>query len=716
MFNKVHRYIIYLVRFIKSPNKRNVIKELITEINRKGIITGVRSLLHKKSHFYEIDFDEEGSHPRKLSIKKYNKHTKIVLPKPAHPKVSIIIPIYNQVGYTYNCICSIYENNDFKDYEIIIADDNSAKNTDIIKNNFENIVILKNETNLGFLRNCNYAATKARGEYLVFLNNDTQVQKDWLAELLYIFENYKNVGLVGSKLIYPNGMLQEAGGIIWQDASGWNYGNRDNPLKPEYNYVKEVDYASGASLMIPNSVWKELGGFDENFIPAYYEDTDFCFQLRNKGYKVIYQPFSIVVHFEGVTHGRDLNKGMKKYQVENQKKFYDKWIGELKLKSENGKNIFIERDRTALKKHILVVDHYLPKVDKDAGSRCISNFIDSMIELDYHVTFLGENQKTPQHYMKHFQLKGVEILYGNNFNFHEQKWKKYLKEHLNYFDAILLSRSSVCSPILGFLRSHNYKGNIIYFGHDLGYLRLEEEAITKNDITIGKLAKKIKTEEDFMYKNADNALVLSYLELDYLKKYITKPLHYIPGYFFEVEKDVTPYESRDGILFVGGFNHPPNMDAMQWFLEEIYESLHKQQIKLVIAGSKMPESIFKYKNKYPLLSVLPDVSVEDLNTLYSKTRLAIVPLRYGAGVKGKVVEAMAKGVPVVGTEKAFEGMPKDKDFIYKGYNLAQELRDNILYTYSNKEYWETLSAFGKEYILHNFNKENMKVVFKSIIG
>jgi GT2 family glycosyltransferase len=120
---------------------------------------------------------------------------------------------------------------------------------------------VRNEKNLGFLKNCNHAASHARGKYIHFLNNDTEVKQGWLSSLVRLMESDGSIGLSGSKLVYPNGKLQEAGGIIWNDASGWNFGNRQNPEMPEFNYVKEVDYISGASMLVRKSLWEELGGF-----------------------------------------------------------------------------------------------------------------------------------------------------------------------------------------------------------------------------------------------------------------------------------------------------------------------------------------------------------------------------------------------------------------------------------------------------------------------
>ena len=161
------------------------------------------------------------------------------------------------------------------------------------------IRLIVNPSNLGYLRSCNTAARVAKGEFLLLLNNDTQVLPDWLDPLLLPFRSRSDVGAVGSKLLYPDGRLQEAGCIVWDDGSGWNFGRLDSPDRPAYNYLREVDYCSAASLLVPRALFNEMGGFDERYAPAYCEDSDLAFRLRERGYKVLYQPRSRIVHHEG---------------------------------------------------------------------------------------------------------------------------------------------------------------------------------------------------------------------------------------------------------------------------------------------------------------------------------------------------------------------------------------------------------------------------------
>jgi GT2 family glycosyltransferase len=251
------------------------------------------------------------------------------------PTTSIIIPVYNGIEYTEACLVALQETlpHHFKG-EIIVVDDASTDETPTRLKYWasqdKRLKILRNRKNAGFIASCNRGAKTAKGEILIFLNNDTLPQHGWLPPLLNIFQTCPDAGAVGGKLIYPDGRLQEAGGIIFSDGFGANFGKWDhNPDAPLYNYVREVDYCSGALLATWRSLFMELGGFDTRYRPAYYEDTDYCFSVRQKGYRVYYQPESTIIHLEGASSGNDLSSGAKRYQVINHKKFVKKWSSAL---------------------------------------------------------------------------------------------------------------------------------------------------------------------------------------------------------------------------------------------------------------------------------------------------------------------------------------------------------------------------------------------------
>jgi GT2 family glycosyltransferase len=239
------------------------------------------------------------------------------------PLVSIIIPVYNQFVYTYNCLLAIKRHSESISYEIIIADDCSTDFTAELEKIVEGVRVIHNKENYQFLVNCNRASKNAKGKYLVFLNNDTQVQKCWLKALVELMETEEKIGLAGSKLVYPNGLVQEAGGIVWKDANVLQYGNGRQAGEDELNFLRETDYISGASIIIRRELWNEIDGFDERFAPAYYEDVDLAFQVREKGFSVVYQPESEVVHFEGVTEKEEY--GRNGIISRNRGTFESKW-------------------------------------------------------------------------------------------------------------------------------------------------------------------------------------------------------------------------------------------------------------------------------------------------------------------------------------------------------------------------------------------------------
>ena len=238
-------------------------------------------------------------------------------------QVSVVVPVYNNFAYTLRCVYSMLRSADKTSYEIIIADDLSSDLTQEFFGELEGICYVRNSENLGFLRSCNNAATKANGKYIFLLNNDTAVLDGWLDSLVQVIKE-PSVGLVGSKLLYPNGILQEAGGIIWSNGAA-NYGKFSDPKHPRFNFLRNADYISGAAILVKTDIWNTLGGFDERFAPAYCEDSDLCLSIKNLGFEVKYQPGSQIVHFEGISSGTDINSGVKKYQVINSKKLEFKW-------------------------------------------------------------------------------------------------------------------------------------------------------------------------------------------------------------------------------------------------------------------------------------------------------------------------------------------------------------------------------------------------------
>jgi len=611
----------------------------------------------------------------------------IFLKEQGSPTVSIIIPVYNQFAYTYNCLRSIFRYSGEISYEVLLADDCSDDLTENVKDIIKGIRVIRTADNLKFLKNCNQAAKQARGKYLLFLNNDTQVQKNWLAPLVELMEKHPEAGLTGSKLVYPDGSLQECGGILWKDGSAWNYGHGRNPALPEFCYVKECDYISGASIMIRRDLWDRLGGFDESFAPAYYEDSDLAFRVRASGFKVMVQPESVVVHFEGKSNGTDVNEGIKAYQIKNAETFHKKWENVLTRENlENGKDVFLARDRSQLKKKILIIDHKVPMYDNDAGARMVFMYVKLYLEAGFSVTFLPDNFFPNQPYTRELEKMGVEVLYGNYyFSYHDQ----WVRENAGYFDYYLLNRPHISVKYIDeIIENRKQNSTLIYLGHDLHFLREKRQyeiSGKKEDLESSEKWKKIETE---LIKKADISWFFGNYEKEYLQKeFPEKIFRTIPIFIYEPlqNAELSNFESRKNLLFVGGFNHPPNIDAVLWFAKEVFPEIKKSipEIEWNIAGSNPTEEVTALDGKD--IHILGFVSDKRLKQLYDETRLVVVPLRFGAGVKGKVVEAVYSQAPMITTPIGAEGISTEEGAFAVAEANAQTLAREVIELYNDKK-------------------------------
>ncbi len=631
--------------------------------------------------------------------------------KEKNPRVSIIIPVYNNYYYTKQCLASIKKNVSNISYEIILADDNSSDETMFIENITKNIKVVKNKKQKGFLQNCNFASKEARGDYIVFLNNDTQVFPNWLEALVETIERDSSIGMVGSKLVYPDNTLQEAGGIVFSNGSGWNYGRGDNPEKLCYNYKREVDYVSGASIIISKSLWKELNGFDENFTPAYYEDTDLAFRVRYlKKLKVVYQPLSVVVHYEGKSNGTDTSSGLKQYQIKNKEKFYNKWKKELsEFHAQSSNDLFLAKDYAKNKKNILVIDWDILRYTRATGSRVTFQYLQFFEQSNFNTKYYPNAWNPVENFLEKHLECGVEVI--------NEDFIEYIKKNGKYFDYIYLNRPNIAPHYIEDIRKYT-TAKVLYQCHDLHYLRQYRQRLINKDENAEKLYKTEKETEFKVFNKMDVFCSFSDEEIDIVKK--EKPdlcTCQVPLFIFDVnDMNKISYDSntRKDIIFVAGFGHLPNVDAAKWFVNGVFSSVKKKipGIKFYIVGSNPTQEVLDLQSKD--IVVTGYVSDEKLNEIYSKAKMVVVPLRFGAGVKGKIVEAAYNKVPVITTTIGIEGIPNENNFI-DVEDDAELFAKKIIENYNNDELLNKKSEMCKSFIEKNYSPQAVKNSLKKII-
>ncbi|HTU69046.1 MAG TPA: glycosyltransferase family 2 protein [Candidatus Baltobacteraceae bacterium] len=326
------------------------------------------------------------------------------------PIASIIIPASNRVEFTVRCLASIASSwFETLELEIIVVDDGSRGEITLLADALPGLIVARNEHEEGPIGACNRGASIARGKYLCFLKDDTSVHDGWLDELVTTAESDGSIAIVGSKLIHPNGRLQEAGSIIYRDGSGASYGRGDDPNDPRYNYVRDVDYCSGASLLVRADVFRSLGGFDTRYAPAYYEDADLCFGARAAGFRVVYQPRSQVVHDEDVAGGAAVIRDVKRYQAANQAKFAERWRESLVSHHQSGRSAEAAR-RIRRGQVVLVVDSYVPVQGREVGAERLFTLLKIMRDQGFHVIFLVDNFTAIVPYASKLEALGIEVL------------------------------------------------------------------------------------------------------------------------------------------------------------------------------------------------------------------------------------------------------------------------------------------------------------------
>jgi GT2 family glycosyltransferase/glycosyltransferase involved in cell wall biosynthesis len=629
---------------------------------------------------------------------------------PVHEKVdvSIIIPVFNQLHFTQACLASLQEYQGAEQFEVIVVDDGSTDGTAEAIQRIPGIVYVRNESNSGFIASCNHGAEKARGKYLMFLNNDTLVKAGWLAALLGTFADESDAGIVGSKLVYPDGRLQEAGGIIWQDASGWNYGQSDDPQKPEYNYLRDVDYCSGAALMIPKAIFETAGGFDSRYAHAYYEDTDLAFKVRKAGYRVLYQPLSEVTHYEGATGGTDLSSGTKKHQEINRLRFAETWAVELQRKPVDGDLSFLRQPPDGCK-NVLVVDHHIPMPDRDSGSLRMFQILKLLRELGHYVTFIPDNLASISPYTAELQKRGIKVLYHPYVG----KVRDYLISNGSAFDVVILSRCQFAYKHIADARLYAPQSRIIFDTVDLHFMREAGEARVTGDLEIQRKAHETERVEYELIDEADETWVVSSTEERLLhEKWPNKSIQVVSN-IVDAPGSKVPFALRKDWLFIGGFQHTPNVDAVLFFVRKIYPFVRRRlpDARFYIIGDKAPADIVSLADDNVVITGLQ----RDARPFFDSIKLSVAPLRFGAGVKGKINQSMGLGVPVVATSIAVEGteLRNGEDVLVA--DEPEAFANALIMLYESEELWNRLSENGvkKTRALYSVEtaRKKLKVLF-----
>ena len=603
------------------------------------------------------------------------------------PVASLVIPVHSQADLTAACLRSILMQTEAPSYEVVLVDDTADEATKRLLSVVENATILVNEENLGFLRSMNKGCAAARGRHVVLFNNDTEVRPGWLTALVDRAESAADIAVVTPKFIFPDGRLQEAGGIVFRDGSAWNFGRGDAPYRPQYNYVREVDYGSAAALLVRKDVFDELGGFDERFAPIYYEDTDLCFAARRAGYRVMYEPAAEVVHVEGATSGTDTSAGSKRHQALNGPKFVAKWADELERQPRPAPQQVRRLSDRNRGPHVLVIDHRVPTPDQDSGSLRMLNMLQALQAHGCRISFLPDNLATMDPYSRQLRDMGIEVIDGP-----VELWPE-LAAIGQQLRLVIASRPYVAPRYLHILREFAPAAKVVYDTVDLHFLREARRGQVGANTAATAVATSMREIELGLARACDATLLVTEEERSELAAALPDARLIVVPNAHELTKKVPPPEGREGLLFVGGFEHLPNVDAAQYLVRSIMPEVWRRigDVSLTIAGSKPPPDV------WALASSRVEVTgyVPDLDPVIDGARLLVAPLRYGAGMKGKVTQSLAAGLPVVTTAVGAEGLGAVDGQDLMLAEDAEAFAQAIASGYRDDQLWRRLSANGQ---------------------
>jgi GT2 family glycosyltransferase/glycosyltransferase involved in cell wall biosynthesis len=555
------------------------------------------------------------------------------LPAFPAPDVSIVIAVRSDAELVERCLRAIVAAGDAVAYEAIAVADPTGADCGALLRAVEGIRVIEGEE--GYPRGVNRAAAVAHGRHVVLLADDSEPQPGWLEALVTRAESASDVGIVAAKLVYPNGDLRAAAGIVWRDGSAESFGDRRAPDAPEFDYAREVDYGSAAALLVRTDVWRATGGLDERYRPGGYAAVDLCFAARKLGWRVLYEPRAVVTHAAGAPGPGD------------RELFAATWDDALREQlpgpAPDRAYVASNRRRGPL---VLIADHRVPMPDRDAGSLRMSGIVEVLLELGCRVVFHPDDQQQVEPYGQRLRALGVEVV--------DRPLDPARMAALGD-DLVLaiLSRPAVVARHFQLVREHAPQATIAYDTVDLHFLRerrRREQAAGGDQ----RIVEGLRALEAAMASAADVTLVVSDDERRQLADLAPEARIAVVPNVNPVVPAVPGPEDRSGLLFVGGFQHAPNADAAATLVRDVMPLVWDEwpDAELTIAGGNVPAEVAE------LAGPRVDVAgwVEDLDPLLTESLALVAPLRFGAGLKGKVTQALAAGLPVVTTPFGAEGL------------------------------------------------------------
>lgn len=670
-------------------------------------------------------------------------------------KLSLILPISAHESEFKPYVKNLTESFDFNLGEIIfVIDAVNFEAINFVKENYKQFKVFELNFGENYSMAYNYGAKCAEGEIIAFLDFGAIIPKVFAQKISKAFGENQNVGVASCISSYSES-------LFIPKAIGFSVDDMNKRLNknhaPNYPVIASCD---GACLCVLKELFEKTGGFDETIQLNKYVKKDFALKLNKMGYKNIliddlYICTKYTSDFYDIQKVRLAEKDLGNYK-EKWEDFLDEWYKKysqknpvLKIEKEmfpirwlffrirrysnriQIKILFLKKtfpikapeyliqkyreDANNFKKDkptIVVMEAKIPEFDKNAGDKSIWHIIKSYINMGFNVIFASNDYLQYEPYSTIIREKGIKLI--NDYGvFNKEMFFDWLKFNAKNIDYFLLVRPNVSIKYIDEIKKYkNIK--ILYYGQDLHFLREQRDyELTKNKKSL-KNSNKYKKMEEKIIKEAKMSYFPSVVEKEIAKSLAPKSnVEVVPVYMYKTdnEPNIFPYAERKDLLFIGGFKHKPNVDGVLWFADEVFDKIKKEipNVKFNIVGSNACGEILKLQSEN--INVLGFVSDEELSNLYKSTRVVVAPLRFGAGMKGKVVEALYNKCPIVTTSIGAEGINNLNNAITIADD-AKTFAKKVIELYLNKELNEKNSNNSFKIIENQFSDKIMQEVLQ----
>ena len=570
------------------------------------------------------------------------------------PEVSIILVLRNQFALTMQSLASLRHGFTGR-IQLILVDNASSDETLGIADLVHGAILLRQETNLGFVHGCNLALRHATAPAVLYLNNDVIVHAEAVRLALDRLAADPTVGAVGGKVLRTHGLLQEAGNILWRDgnASGWM---RDAPPDaPEANYVRDVDFCSGAFLMVRTSLARELHGFDEAFAPAYYEEVDLCLRIAAAGLRIVYDPQVVLTHYE-YGSARSVRASTALMQA-NRTVLRAKHAAALRGRMADRSRVAHAAAVASAGRRVLFIEDTVPLHRLGQGYPRAADVLAGLVRAGWQATvFPMQPVLTPVHQITAAVPETVEVLWDRCHT----DLANFLDERRGYYDLVWVSRAHNLRALFGII--------------DRGGLSLEGARLVLDTEAVFSLRDAARAGLDGLPFNlqaalarefegawlCDHVAAINAAEADVLR---TLPLSSVSIIGLPAWRDhghgapaatQAPFTERRGLLHLGALLSPdsPNCDGLRWYLDEVFPALQAlvgtEDATLTVAGFVGGDLDVAWLRDHPGVRFIGPVT--DLAPLFGAHRAFVAPTRFGAGLPIKVLDSAAHGLPVACTD------------------------------------------------------------------